>query len=229
MKELARSGQGGGTGASGATASSTAPFPPATSALPASAAPIGSHDTGDPATTNIFAGYLPPHFTEQTLCELFGAFGPLASVKIMWPRTPEEHARGRLTGFVAFMKREDAEECMSYYKTALVDGADLRVGWGKAVPLPPKPFYVHPKHSGPVETGLPFNAQPRQLSGPLDITTAVVKVCGRVERVGGKGGKGVGEGKGVEEFTHGLTRNTYLHPGHSAARSGNAATDSPNH
>ena len=31
----------------------------------------------------------------------------------MWPRTDEEHARGRNCGFVAFMTRADAEEALS--------------------------------------------------------------------------------------------------------------------
>lgn len=42
----------------------------------------------------------------------FGKYGPLASVKIMWPRTDEERARGRNCGFVAFMSRVDAERAM---------------------------------------------------------------------------------------------------------------------
>lgn len=36
--------------------------------------------------------------------------GDLYSVKIMWPRTAEERARGRNTGFVCFMTRDDAQE-----------------------------------------------------------------------------------------------------------------------
>ena len=40
---------------------------------------------------------------------LFGKHGPLASVKIMWPRTEDEKSRGRHCGFVAFMARKDAE------------------------------------------------------------------------------------------------------------------------
>lgn len=50
--------------------------------------------------------------TEQQLCEVFGRFGPLASVKIMWPRSDEERARGRNCGFVAFMNRKDGERAM---------------------------------------------------------------------------------------------------------------------
>lgn len=51
--------------------------------------------------------------TELQLCEIFGKFGPLASVKIMWPRTDEEKARGRNCGFVAFMNRRDGERSLA--------------------------------------------------------------------------------------------------------------------
>ena len=40
----------------------------------------------------------------------FVKFGPIASVKIMWPRTDEEKARGKMSGFVAFMTRKSAED-----------------------------------------------------------------------------------------------------------------------
>ena len=53
---------------------------------------------------------------EKELCEIFGKFGPLASVKIMWPRTEEERSRGRNCGFVAFMNRKDGERAMSNLK-----------------------------------------------------------------------------------------------------------------
>ena len=45
--------------------------------------------------------------------ELFGRIGPLASVKIMWPRSEEERARGRNCGFVAFMNRKDGERALA--------------------------------------------------------------------------------------------------------------------
>jgi len=54
--------------------------------------------------------------TEKQLMELFGRFGPLASVKIMWPRTDEEKSRGRNCGFVAFMNRKDGERALKYLK-----------------------------------------------------------------------------------------------------------------
>lgn len=47
------------------------------------------------------------------LCQEFGRYGPLASVKIMWPRTDEERARERNCGFVAFMNRRDAERALN--------------------------------------------------------------------------------------------------------------------
>lgn len=46
---------------------------------------------------------------ENFLLRTFGRFGPIASVKIMWPRTDEEKRRLRNCGFVAFMHRADAQ------------------------------------------------------------------------------------------------------------------------
>ena len=51
--------------------------------------------------------------TEDELCKLFGAYGALASVKIMWPRSDESRSRNRNSGFVAFMSRRDAERCIN--------------------------------------------------------------------------------------------------------------------
>lgn len=50
--------------------------------------------------------------TEQQLMEVFGKYGPLASIKIMWPRSDEEKARGRNCGFVAYMSRKDGERAL---------------------------------------------------------------------------------------------------------------------
>ena len=62
----------------------------------------------DPDTTNLYVGNLSPQVSEEELFNHFGKFGAIQSVKIMWPRTEEEHARGRLCGFVAFVERADA-------------------------------------------------------------------------------------------------------------------------
>lgn len=44
-------------------------------------------DDGDPETTNLYVGNLAPTVTEELLQEVFGKFGEIYSVKIMWPRT----------------------------------------------------------------------------------------------------------------------------------------------
>lgn len=50
---------------------------------------------------------------EEMLCKEFGRYGPLASVKIMWPRTDEERCRTSNRAFVAFMTRKDAEKALA--------------------------------------------------------------------------------------------------------------------
>nr|CAG8581504.1 4716_t:CDS:10 [Entrophospora candida] len=119
----------------------------------------GSHDTGDPNTTNLYVGNISPEVNEEMLCKEFAKYGPIASVKIMWPRTQEEKDRNRNCGFVSYMDRECAAQALKN-----MDGKDLlgylmRVGWGKAVPIPPKPIYVLNESSCPPPSGLPFNAQ----------------------------------------------------------------------
>lgn len=43
-------------------------------------------------------------------------------------------------------------------------GYEMKLGWGKAVPLPPHPVYIPPALAEltmpPPPSGLPFNAQP---------------------------------------------------------------------
>ncbi len=53
----------------------------------------------------------------------------------MWPRTAEERARNRNTGFVCFMARADAEDAMDAYQDAdpLDTGRRLVLRWGKNV------------------------------------------------------------------------------------------------
>lgn len=61
--------------------------------------------------------------------------GDLYSVKIMWPRTPEERARNRHTGFVCFMNRSDAEDAMRACDESdpFNVGRPIMVRWGKNV------------------------------------------------------------------------------------------------
>ncbi|XP_073256675.1 U2 snRNP-associated SURP motif-containing protein-like [Porites lutea] len=124
----------------------------------------GSHDTGDPSTTNLYIGNINPAMTEEMLMRLFGKYGPLASVKIMWPRTEEEKARNRNCGFVAYMRRKDGEKALTALKGKEVMSYEMKLGWGKSVPIPPHPIYIPPEMqedtTPPPPSGLPFNAQP---------------------------------------------------------------------
>ncbi|KAL4716875.1 hypothetical protein ACJJTC_012686 [Scirpophaga incertulas] len=125
---------------------------------------VGSYDTGDPNTTNLYLGNLNPKITEQQLMEIFGRYGPLASIKIMWPRSDEEKARGRNCGFVAFMSRKDGERALRCINGKEIMNYEMKLGWGKAVVIPPVPIYIPPALQQPSQppppSGLPFNAQP---------------------------------------------------------------------
>eukprot|EP00118_Oscarella_pearsei_P012114 m.86447 g.86447 ORF g.86447 m.86447 type:complete len:832 (+) comp36496_c0_seq42:20-2515(+) len=133
----------------------------------------GSLDFGDPCTTNLYVGNIHPKMNEESLCHYFGKYGPLASVKIMWPRSEDERSRGSNCGFVAYMRRDDAENAIDGLRDKEILGFPLKVGWGKAVPLPPAPYYVPPEMrkqnlpvvAPPPPTGLPFNAQARPKPG----------------------------------------------------------------
>lgn len=120
---------------------------------------------GDPSSTNIYLGNIAPKMSEMELTKLFGKFGPLASVKIMYPRTDEEKSRGKNCGFVAFMSRADGERAMAALLGKDVEGHEMRMGWGKPVGLPLQPVYVPPallKYiTPPPQSGLPFNCQPQ--------------------------------------------------------------------
>lgn len=126
---------------------------------------FGSMDNGDPNTTNIYLGNLNPKISEQQLMELFGRYGPLASIKIMWPRSEEEKSRGRNCGFVAYMSRVDAERALKLLNGRDVMGYEMKLGWGKSVTVLNHPIYIPPALvdyvTPPPPSGLPFNAQPQ--------------------------------------------------------------------
>ncbi|KAJ3311004.1 hypothetical protein HDU76_003229 [Blyttiomyces sp. JEL0837] len=126
---------------------------------------MGSYDTGDPDTTNLYVGNINPTVDEEALCKLFAVYGPIASVKVMWPRTQEERDRNRNCGFVSFMKRSDAAIAVKELDGKDLKGYVMRVGWGKAVPIPSQPIYVLDPDARPPPSGLPFNAQIPSQSG----------------------------------------------------------------
>jgi U2-associated protein SR140 len=109
----------------------------------------------DGLSTNLFVGNLAPDIDEHALLREFGRFGPIGSVKVMWPRDDEQRRRGKNTGFVAFMRREDAERARNALDGITLRGLVLAVGWGKTVPLPAIPVWPP---TGGVTVGLDGNA-----------------------------------------------------------------------
>ncbi|XP_067347887.1 U2 snRNP-associated SURP motif-containing protein isoform X2 [Channa argus] len=151
-----------------------------------------------PTTTNLYISCISPKMNEEMLCKEFGKYGPLASVKIMWPRTDEERCRTSNRAFVAFMTRKDAERALAALDGKVIMGFEMKLGWGKPARIPPQPLYtpVGARATMPPPSGLPFNAQPRDRfrndftkplgmsKGELDktLSEAVVKVVIPAER-----------------------------------------------
>lgn len=132
---------------------------------------LGSFDDGDPQTTNLYVGNLSPKVDENFLLRTFGRFGPIASVKIMWPRTDEEKRRQRNCGFVSFMHRADGQAAKDEMQGIIVYDYELKIGWGKAVSLPsqalPAPPPGHMAIRSKEGCNLIFSGQ----SGPPIITS----------------------------------------------------------
>ena len=107
---------------------------------------VSSRDSDDEGpTTNLYVTGLPTTMHEEELARRFSLYGPVASVKILWPRTEEERLRGRNCGFVSFMKRRYAEDALKHMDGLIwTGGYEIRLCWGKAIHLPSRPFYVHP-------------------------------------------------------------------------------------
>uniref|UniRef100_A0A3Q2YVW7 Zgc:163098 n=1 Tax=Hippocampus comes TaxID=109280 RepID=A0A3Q2YVW7_HIPCM len=125
--------------------------------------PIFYDDPTIPTTTNLYISCISPKMNEEILCKEFGKYGPLASVKIMWPRTDEERCRTSNRAFVAFMTRKDAERALAALDGKVIMGFEMKLGWGKPARIPPQPLYtpVGVRAAPPPQSGLPFNAQPR--------------------------------------------------------------------
>ncbi|CAL1573600.1 unnamed protein product [Knipowitschia caucasica] len=121
-------------------------------------------DPTAPISTNLYISAISPKMNEEILCKEFGKYGPLASVKIMWPRNDEERNRTSNRAFVAFMTRKDAERALASLEGKIIMGFEMKLGWGRPARIPPQPLYtpmgvrtIPP----PPPSGLPFNAQPR--------------------------------------------------------------------
>ncbi|ORX39062.1 hypothetical protein BD324DRAFT_618400 [Kockovaella imperatae] len=112
----------------------------------------GGRPIGEAESTNLFVGNLPSNVTEETLGLFFAKIGPVGTVKIMWPRgdidssiggvvTSSRWAKPGLQGFVAYMKRKDAETAVNELDGLDWGGSVIRVGWSKPVPVPTRAIY----------------------------------------------------------------------------------------
>uniref|UniRef100_G3QBW7 Zgc:163098 n=1 Tax=Gasterosteus aculeatus TaxID=69293 RepID=G3QBW7_GASAC len=142
-----------------------------------------------PTTTNLYISCISPKMNEEILCKEFGKYGPLASVKIMWPRTDEERCRTSNRAFVAFMTRKDAERALSSLD-GTVDSLLKRAGQGNAVSVlrgmttpPPPPSNVCVWHYSPHKNR--FNKTSEKIllyDYKQTLSEAVVKVVIPTER-----------------------------------------------
>lgn len=118
----------------------------------------------DPYTTNVYVSNIPHSVTEDDLLFTFGSFGPLAALKILYPRSEEERRRPHICAFVAFMSRADVDRFMAEVRVIIVRNEPIRFAFARPVQIPAIPYYIPPvlhalQHPDPT-SNLPFNAQP---------------------------------------------------------------------
>jgi U2-associated protein SR140 len=96
----------------------------------------------DPLTTNLHIGNLPMDITVDELYSHFSIYGDISSCKVFEARTAEEFARGKLSGFVCFMWRADAElawkleeNTVFYAKTAEKTAFTIKIAWFFTLPF----------------------------------------------------------------------------------------------
>ncbi|VDM54131.1 unnamed protein product, partial [Angiostrongylus costaricensis] len=85
--------------------------------------------------------------TMEDLFDTFGSFGPLASAKILFPRTEEEKRREHLCGFCAFMSREDVDRALAQMMGFFIRGEPIRMSFAKPIVIPAQvPLFFHMLH-----------------------------------------------------------------------------------
>ncbi|CAB3401413.1 unnamed protein product [Caenorhabditis bovis] len=118
----------------------------------------------DPYTTNLYVSNVPHNVTEEDLLFTFGSFGPLAALKILYPRNEEERRRPHICAFVAYMSRDDLDRFTSEVKLMIIRDEPIRFSYARPVVIPPTPYYIPPQllqlQCPDPLSGLPFNAQP---------------------------------------------------------------------
>jgi len=134
-------------------------------------------DDYDTTTTNLYVGNLAVDVTEAQLTQEFSQYGPINSVKIMWPRSEEQQQKTRHSGFVSFMDRASSERAKAALEGKHLNGCDLKLSWSKAVkingppPGAPAPgmMHGHGPSSGPIVLPPPPKATGPGLVAPIRI------------------------------------------------------------
>ena len=86
----------------------------------------GSIHRGEEETTNLYVGNVEGSVTEELLQEKFGKFGPVSSIKIMYPRSEQQRMRGYNCAFVQFGKRASAERAKAQMEGYELNGLRLK-------------------------------------------------------------------------------------------------------
>ena len=141
-----------------------------------------SSTPGTSSNSNLYIQGLPETVNEETATQLFGKFGALASVKIMWPRNEQERARSQNRGnaaFILFMNRDSAQEALNNFDGKVIEEKQLKVQFGKTVMMPEEPCFVpdelKKRLTPPEITDKPFNCI-LSSSKNSEISEACVKV-----------------------------------------------------
>lgn len=91
-------------------------------------------------STNLFIRGLSQAVDEERLFRLFSKYGPVASIKIMWPRSQDDKSRIRNTGFLAYMRRDSAEIAITELNGYVLADVELHIEWSKPITIPAYPL-----------------------------------------------------------------------------------------
>ena len=95
-------------------------------------------------STNLFVRGIPQTFDEEGVFRVFSAYGPVASIRIMWPRQQDDKTRTTNIGFVAYMRRESAERAFAELNGTVLADVELHIEWYKPITVPAHPLALVP-------------------------------------------------------------------------------------
>lgn len=124
-------------------------------------------DVRGPEGANVFVYNVPDYFTEMQLQHLFGAYGPLVSVKIQRDR---QSGAGKGYGFASFAEPRSAQAAIANLDGLIIDGKKLTVRIKTAahehnMHSQPRHPHPHPQHP-PTVAAHPHQQYAQQLHYP---------------------------------------------------------------